>query len=184
MNNWLQDKNVSLRALEPEDLELLYTIENYPENWFVGSSTPPYSRYALKQYIAAQPRDIYDSGEMRLAICAPDGHAVGLLDLINIDPYNLKAEVGIALLAEERGKGYARASLRLLEGFARENLHLHLLYAYVSRTNNPESRNLFTKAGYAESAVLPEWHRRGPAHEDVSVFCKLLSKKSAKELDG
>ena len=117
---------------------------------------------------------------MRLAICAPDGHAVGLLDLINIDPYNLKAEVGIALLAEERGKGYARASLRLLEGFARENLHLHLLYAYVSRTNNPESRNLFTKPDTRKVPSCPSGIAAAPHTRMYRCFASCYQKNQQK----
>ena len=54
----LQHELISLRALEPEDLDLLYSIENNRNNWSVSSTTAPYSRYALKQHIAMQPQDI------------------------------------------------------------------------------------------------------------------------------
>ena len=36
---------VVLRALEPEDLDLLYGIENNPEVWDVSPTNVPYSRY-------------------------------------------------------------------------------------------------------------------------------------------
>ena len=44
--------NIRLRALEPEDLEWLYSVENDEELWQWGSSNVPYSRYSLKTYIA------------------------------------------------------------------------------------------------------------------------------------
>ena len=44
--------NIRLRALEPEDLEWLYSVENDEELWQWGSSNVPYSRYTLKTYIA------------------------------------------------------------------------------------------------------------------------------------
>ena len=43
---------VKLRALEPEDLEILYTIENNQSEWNVGATNVPYSRYVLRDYIA------------------------------------------------------------------------------------------------------------------------------------
>jgi diamine N-acetyltransferase len=43
--NLLTGQHVSLRAMEPEDLEALYTIENDSSLWDVSSTHIPYSRY-------------------------------------------------------------------------------------------------------------------------------------------
>ena len=43
---------ILLRAMEPEDLELLYQIENNPALWKVGVTNVPYSRYQLRDYLA------------------------------------------------------------------------------------------------------------------------------------
>ena len=61
-----QIKDIYLRALEPEDLDLLYQIENEDEVWNVGSSNVPYSRYTLLNYIANASNDIYVDGQVRL----------------------------------------------------------------------------------------------------------------------
>lgn len=50
---------VRLRALEPEDLDLLYTIENDRELWNIGNTNMPYSRFFLHEYIASVSGDIY-----------------------------------------------------------------------------------------------------------------------------
>ena len=42
---------VNLRAIEPEDLDLLYRIENDVRLWNVGTSNVPYSRYVLHDYV-------------------------------------------------------------------------------------------------------------------------------------
>ena len=57
----LSNDRVRLRALEPEDLELLYRWENDPELWEVGNTLAPYSRYILKEYIAGSDRSIYET---------------------------------------------------------------------------------------------------------------------------
>ncbi|MBR1732511.1 MAG: GNAT family N-acetyltransferase [Alloprevotella sp.] len=164
---------ITLRAIEPEDLGLLYSIENDPEVWCVGTPSGPYSRYALKQYIAAQPATVFGAGSLRLAICA-DGRAVGSLDLLDVSPTDRRAEVGIALLAAERGKGYARAALEQLEEYARDILNLRMLFAKVSASANPAARQLFLGCGYVDVATLPAWHYRAGQYEDLLVLQKLI----------
>ena len=39
--------HVTLRAIEPEDLDLLYQIENNQQLWHVGATNVPYSRYTI-----------------------------------------------------------------------------------------------------------------------------------------
>ena len=74
---------IYLRALEPEDLELLYTIENAPDLWAVNSNVEPYSRFALRKYIAEQPNDIFQTGSMRLIICRKsDDAAIGIVGAV------------------------------------------------------------------------------------------------------
>lgn len=78
---------VLLRPLEPEDLELLYTIENDATLWDVCDDTTPYSRYALRQYIANQPQDLHQCRELRLIIVERQTSApIGIVDLVNYSP--------------------------------------------------------------------------------------------------
>ena len=46
------EKKIFLRALEPEDLDFLYEMENDESLWEVGSTNVPYSRQMLLDYIA------------------------------------------------------------------------------------------------------------------------------------
>ena len=65
----LENETIRLRALEPEDLELLYRWENNPELLeSLGNTMSPYSRYILKEYIRESHRDIFDLKQLRLMI--------------------------------------------------------------------------------------------------------------------
>ena len=162
---------IYLRALEPEDLELLYTIENAPDLWAVNSNVEPYSRFALRKYIAEQPNDIFQTGSMRLIICRKsDDDAIGIIDLFDFSPTHNRAEVAIAILKSERQKGFGTEALHLLEDIARKKLRMRMLYAYISEKNNPESQKCFLSAGYNCVATLPAWHYNGDEFEDVSFF--------------
>ena len=60
------DAIVRLRAMEPEDLDFLYAMENDKEVWDVGCTNVPYSRYVLHDYIANASNDIYADGHYAL----------------------------------------------------------------------------------------------------------------------
>ena len=82
---------VHLRAMEPEDLDFLYDIENDTNVWQVGVTNVPYSRYLLHDYIAQSTGDIYADGQVRL-IVEDDAHqTIGLLDIINFSPTHQRA---------------------------------------------------------------------------------------------
>lgn len=153
--------SLSITPLEPEDLELLYTIENNPQIWNVSGTTAPYSRYALRDYIANQQADIYADKQLRLVIRTqspgePTSTPVGLLDLFNYSPQHQRAELGLAILQEHQGRGYAQQALQWLKTYASQILHLRQVYAVVS-THNTHTINLLQKQGFTLGATLPQW---------------------------
>ena len=166
---------VRLRALEPEDLDLLYTIENDEELWDVSNGCTPMSKFVLKQYLAVQSMDIFQSGQIRLVIEEiSTGKAVGLLDLTDISFLDGRAEVGIALLREARGKRLGQSALLALATYAKKKLRLRLLFSQIALPQNQASINLFESVGYEQVAVLPEWHYCNGIYEDLAVYQKKL----------
>ena len=87
--NQINDKGIKplvyLRALEMEDLEFLYKIENDRSLWGVGCTNVPYSRQMLIDYIASASADIYADRQMRLIIEDGQQKTVGMIDLVNFD---------------------------------------------------------------------------------------------------
>ena len=47
----LHSKNSNLRALEPEDLDFLFSSENDESFWEISGTQIPYSKYILQKYI-------------------------------------------------------------------------------------------------------------------------------------
>lgn len=168
-------RKVTLRALEPEDLELLYTIENDCDTWDICSARVNYSRYAIKQYLSQQPQEITATGEVRLVITDSDtGEAVGLIDLTSYSATHRSAEIGITLLREQRGKGYGRSAIKAMERYAKEALNLRMIYAHTLADRNSVAKNMFLHSGYIPVAVLPEWHFCNGEYVDLTVFKKNL----------
>ncbi len=166
-------KKVMLRAMEPEDLEWLYRIENDRELWEVGTTNVPYSRYALHDFIAHSSGDIYTDGQVRLMVETEDGEVVGMADVVNFDAKNCRAELGLVIDSPHRRKGYATQVLGQMEDYALRILHLHQLYVCIAADNEP-SLALFNHHGYRQSAVLPEWLYDGKAFHSAVLMQKIL----------
>lgn len=171
-NTWLENIRIRLRAVEPEDLDVLYNIENDTRFWEHGVTTVPYSHYALSRFICESHQDLFVDGQLRLMIENKFNMMVcGCIDLISFDVRNSRAEVGILVLPSVQRQHIATEAVGLLEDYAFCFLRLHLLYAYVTIGNLPAMR-LFHKCGFVKSAVLPDWICRGNMYEEVVVWTK------------
>ena len=160
---------IHLRALEPDDLDMLYRIENDRQLWDVGATSVPYSRYVLHDYIANASGDIYTDRQVRLVVENGVGEAVGLADIISFDAKNLRAEVGIVIDRQHRSRGYAHEALRQVADYALHVLHLHQLYAFIA-CDNQVSMQLFAKAGFQRSATLKDWLYDGKCHHEAALM--------------
>jgi diamine N-acetyltransferase len=167
--------DVKIRAMEPEDLDMIYEIENNREIWDVGVTNVPYSRYLLHEYIAGSMGDIFTDKQVRLIITA-DGKTSGIVDIVNFDPRNRRAEVGIVVSKQFRRMGIATKTLMEIEHYAFRVIHVHTLYAIVPAMNQ-ESVNLFRKVGYEHTATLHEWLYDGEKYVDALMMQRFLEKK-------
>ena len=165
--------SVALRAIEPEDLDLLYQIENDQSLWQVGTTNVPYSRYTLHDYIATSSDDIYADRQVRLIIENAEHQTVGICDIVRFDPQHLRAEAGIVVMKPYRQQGYALAAMQQLCRYALTVLHLHQLYAVVA-SHNAAALQLFRKAGFEQGIQLRDWLFDGHNYADAVVLQRFL----------
>lgn len=170
---YMRNQEIILRALEPEDLELMFRIENEPDIWEISNTTMPYSRYVLKQYIETMHNDVYMDKQLRLVIeSRKGGHALGMIDLTDFNPLHSRAEIGIVVKEGCRERGIASQALDLLVEYCFRYLHLHQLYAYIA-SDNMACRNLFSACNFIECGILPHWLRRECGYQDVVLVHRL-----------
>lgn len=167
----LKGNTIYLRALEPEDLEFVYGIENDEAIWEVSNTQTPYSRFLIRQYLENAHQDIYEAKQLRLAICKMDGfEAIGLIDLFDFDPRNQRAGIGIVIKnSEHRGLGFGKESLELLIHYCFTQLQLHQLYANID-TENASSIKLFTNFGFQCIGVKKDWNRFRNHYSDEGLY--------------
>ena len=161
--------DIILRALEPEDLDFLYSIENDPDLWDVGCTNVPYSRHILSEYILANKSDLYADKQLRLIVTDGRGKQIGVIDLFNFEPKHLRAELGIAILREYRNRGYGQMAIDRLMRYCKRHLHLHQIYAVVGE-NNQQSLKMFRNADFQEGARMKDWIYDGNRFQDAIVM--------------
>lgn len=171
-------KDINLRALEPEDLELLYAWENNESYWIISNTVVPFSKYILKRYLEDSHRNIYETGQLRLMIdYIPDKKTVGTIDLFDFDPFHKRAGVGILIAYEEyRRKGLASMSLKCLIDYCFNTLQLHQLFCNIL-ANNTESMDLFKKQGFVQSGIKRDWVKTADGYLDEYIFQMINEKK-------
>ena len=144
----LKGEHIFLRALEPEDLDFVYQIENNESIWEVSNTNTPYSRYLLKEYLEHAHKDIYEVKQLRLVISNYDNDTIGLIDIFDFDFSNRKAGIGILIQDDkDRAKGYGSEALKLVVDYCFSRLNLHQLYCNISE-DNVASLNLFEKVQF------------------------------------
>ena len=150
---------MTLRALEPDDLDFLFALENDPDLWAASDILPaPISRHTLREYLRHSAVSLAEAGQMRLIISSETGQAVGTLDLYDYSALHQRAGVGITVLKSEQRRGYAQAALAQLLPYARTALRLHQLYCTISASNEASIR-LFEKANFRRVGIRQDWLR-------------------------
>ncbi|HLF52729.1 GNAT family protein [Flavobacterium sp.] len=167
----LKGENIYLRALEPNDLEFVYALENDETIWEVSNTQTPYSRFLIRQYLENAHQDIYEAKQLRLAICKEeDFPAIGLIDLFEFDPKNNRAGIGILIGSNEnRNQGIGSEALGLLIQYAFHQLNLNQLFANID-VENESSISLFTKFGFEKIGVKKQWNLVDGKYKDEALF--------------
>jgi diamine N-acetyltransferase len=164
-------QQISLRALEPEDLELLYKWENNESYWVISNTITPFSKYTLKRYLKNSHKNIYETGQLRLMIDhIEDKTAIGTIDIFEFDPFHKRAGIGILVENEAyRRKGYGSMALKCLTDYCFKTLQLHQLYCNIL-SNNCESMELFKKQGFVECGIKKDWIKSSDGYIDEHLF--------------
>ena len=162
--------NIILRAIEPEDLDFLYRLENDAAFWHTSENNEPRSRYGLKHYLAQCTGDFLSRGSLQLVITNTEtGETLGYVELYNLLLYHRRAEVGILIAPEHQQKGLGTQVLKTWIPQALKNFGLHKIVAYVVN-NNIGSLKAFKRAGFHTEATLKEWFWNEGEWHDVEVL--------------
>ncbi|EWH13495.1 N-acetyltransferase GCN5 [Cellulophaga geojensis KL-A] len=169
----LKGERIYLRAIEPNDLDFLYQLENDTSIWEISGTTAPYAKHILELYLQNAYKDIYEAKQLRLCICDFDDTVLGLVDLFDFDPANKKVGLGIIVSEKKkRNKGVGAEALELACNYVFKTLQLHQIYANVLVDNEP-SKHLFKKMGFNAVGVKKDWIFTNGKFKDEILYQKI-----------
>ncbi len=171
----IEDDGIILRALEPEDVDLLYKWENDMKLWVVSNTLTPFSRYQLKQYVENSKLSLYQLKQLRLIIEVKNKESsspVGMVDLFDFDPFHSRGGVGIVINSSFRKMGYAKKALSLFIEYCFGYLGLNQLFANIL-VDNKASISLFESLGFELSGKKREWQKTKNGFVDELFYQKL-----------
>lgn len=156
----LKKGNISLRAVEPDDVKILLKWENNVDTWHLSNTLIPFSRFDIEQYVMNTGKDIFATKQLRLMIdfsLKNQQITVGCIDLFEFDPLHKRAGIGILIDEAYRGKGIAAISLDLFVEYAFNILNLHQLFCNIEE-NNKNSLSLFQHQGFIIAGLKKDWN--------------------------
>ncbi len=165
----LENEELKLRAIEPEDLDNLYEWENDSHAWDSGNTRSPYSKLQLRTYIANLSYDIYENQSLRLMIEEKASKlAIGSIDLFDFDLFHNRIAIGVFIAPEFRQKGLAKNALKLIEEYVFDFLKINQIYVHVA-IDNIASRKLFENR-YTNYGTLKQWIKTMDGYKDVLTY--------------
>jgi diamine N-acetyltransferase len=174
---FLQSGNIVLRAVEPADIDLLYSWENDVAIWGASNTITPYSRFQIEEYVLNAQYDLMSARQLRMMIdlqLPGSGKIpIGSIDLFEYDPVNRRAGLGILVLNEYRRKGYAAIALGMVIEYVRETLHLHQVFCNIGE-DNTSSIALFEKLGFIKCGTKREWTQTSSGWKDEFILQMIL----------
>lgn len=165
----LENTSIHLRALEPEDLDFLFEIENLQKFWHLSDIMQPFSKQLLKDYVSNAHLDIYEAKQLRMVVSLPDQSPIGFIDLYDFNPQHKRAGLGIIIHEKYHSLGYGKSALKMMLNYAYNRLDLHQIYVYI-HAENKRSVSLFENLDFYLVGELKDWHYEKGVYSSVLVY--------------
>jgi diamine N-acetyltransferase len=171
--NLIKNDILSLRAVEPEDIDALFKVENNLELWKYSNRSQPYSKDLLQNYISNAHKGVFETRQVKFTVANLNNQPVGFIDLFDFEPLHHRAGVGLAIQKQFQDKGYGTGALVLLGLYAKKYLQLHQLYANIA-VENKISIQLFKCQGYHFVGTKKDWNFYDDKYHDESIYQKII----------
>ena len=164
----LQGENIYLAALERLDCKKLCEDNEYD---FVNPMEPTLFGWSVENYnewYEDIQKLLKENVNIRVGIFLNDGTVIGDVALQNIDEWNRSCNVGIGIAKiANRGKGYGTEALRLILGYAFDNIGMERVSTYTLEINIP-CQKAFEKLGFVlEGRARKAFYFRGQRYDYV-----------------
>lgn len=155
----IRGKNITLRAIESEDLDSLKLWSNNPEiQYWLGGWHVPSSSYVMLDWFK---KITIDNNNIRLVIDHDDFGLIGTVNLVDINWKDKNAFHGMLIGDEKiRGKGIGKDVVFSIMKFAFEELGLNRLDTTIIEYNIASQKLYIEKCGWKVEGISRQWYFR------------------------
>lgn len=165
----LRGERVVLRPTERADLQQLWALLEDLDVVVRADSGPPLPK-SLAAYEEQFDRGVKDPSKDQIWLTIEvDGQLVGYGGLLDIDYFDQRCELGIALGRDHWGRGFGQEAVGLLVGYAFAYLKMNRVGLKVL-ADDPRAVGAYRKAGFIEEGRLREHHWVGGEFHDLLVM--------------
>lgn len=165
----LEGAKIILRKFKIEDAEQVYQNVREPSGrpWAYAIKDP-YSLKDAADWIEKTHKDFETREAFQFAVVLKEtGEVIGGAGIHSINWDNRKAEVGYLIRKQDRGKGYATETARLLLDHAFKDLQLNKIGARMFTENTP-SQKIVEKCGFTlEGTFRKERFKDGIYYDEL-----------------
>lgn len=159
---------VTLRPLEMDDIDALYTWECDIELALWSGWTPVVSSTAFRQKY--EQRITNPESDLVVLAIQFEGRIVGFVQLAEIDTYEKRAFLGIVIGEKALwGRGIGSTAIRLLLDYAFTVRGLERVSAEVYGFNQ-RSMRLMERVGFQKEGVLRQYEIHNGARQDLHLY--------------
>jgi RimJ/RimL family protein N-acetyltransferase len=172
----IADRGVVLRDAAEHDIpEILIAHQDDPDLYLrLGLDRPP-SGAELGRQMEEAASDRRSGIRTRLTILENSSDEFrGRIVIHNVDWENARAELGVWVVPQARGRGLARSALRLAARWLFESCRLMRLELLTEPDNEPMLRAA-AAAGFVQEGTLRGHARRGRVRQDMAILSLLAS---------
>ena len=163
----LEGERVTLRALRPEDVEVLWKY------WADLDVSTRASTNAPRPYTLQETQAFFEElakkEELVRFVIEVDGAVVGDCSLHDIDKHSRHCEVGIAIGKPHWSQGYGQEALGLLVDFAFKHHNMHRVALEVL-ADDDRAVACYRKVGFVEEGALRKRDWSNGKYHDVLVM--------------
>jgi RimJ/RimL family protein N-acetyltransferase len=160
--------NVTLRPLEPADIDTLYAWDMDPSLSYYAGWPNRLSRCAYTQRM--ENRLINPPDDLVTLGIQFEGRLVGYVQLAHIDHEERRAAIGIVIgEASLHGRGIGATAVRILCDYAFTVQGLERVYG-ESYAYNGRAHRMFERAGFLREGILRHHERHNGVPQDMHVF--------------
>ncbi|MFW5983393.1 MAG: GNAT family N-acetyltransferase [bacterium] len=171
MERQIESKDLYIRPLNESDLDRTHEWMHRPDiNKKIGVKIPFTKDEQIKWFNQLQN----DNTKVVFAVCRKEsGTHIGNISIDNIDLRHKNARFSIFIADQNnRGKGFGKEALSLIEDYAFNVLNLHKIWCKTD-ADDPQVIRFYKNSGYQIEGTLKEHEYKEPHFIDKILFAKI-----------